>query len=210
VLEASDDFNSKMGLQWQWNANLKDGWYSFEHEGHLRLFAVDGCTPQGKQNILWNTPNILTQKFPAEAFTVTTKMEFNPAKMGENAGFIVQGEEYTALSLVKGQTDTFLTLTQGKFRGNTEAEVVVFAAEAQSNTVYFQLKVELGTPTTANPYPAICQLSYSYDGATFTPVGKPFAATPNKWVGAKFGMFCCAKNTTAKQGYADFDWVIVE
>jgi len=201
LLESSDDFNNKIGLQWQWNANYKNEWFSLERNSHLRLFAVDEFTAFGNDKILWNAPNILTQKFPAETFSVTTKMEFNGANMGENAGFIVLGEEYYALSLVKGVKDTYLTLSHGKFKNSTNADVVVCASEAQSNTIYTRLEVGKG---------AICQYSYSYDGITFTSIGKPFAATVNRWVGAKFGVFCCAQNAAEKQGYVDFDWVLVE
>ncbi|MEZ5308818.1 MAG: family 43 glycosylhydrolase, partial [Pyrinomonadaceae bacterium] len=68
----SDEFSdSQVGLQWQWQANPKAEWaFQFPADGRLRLNSVQ--LPVDFKN-LWDLPNLLLQKFPAEEFTVTTK-----------------------------------------------------------------------------------------------------------------------------------------
>src|SRR5215203_6122547 len=77
----SDEFNGNaLGLQWQWMANPKPTW-AFVYSGHLRLYSDK--LPDGAKN-LWDGPNVLLQKFPAEEFTVTTKVSFKPNTKLEN------------------------------------------------------------------------------------------------------------------------------
>jgi len=61
--QESDEFNSNtIGLQWQWQANPKPYW-AFPGNGYLRLFSAQ--VPDSAKN-LWQVPNVLMQKFPAE------------------------------------------------------------------------------------------------------------------------------------------------
>jgi len=41
---------------------------------------------------------------------------------------------------------------------------------------------------------------------TFKEIGTAFKATPDKWVGAKLGIYCSGLSGTKTGGYADFDW----
>ena len=78
----SDEFNSiQPGLQWQWHANPKPFW-SFINNGNLRLYAIP--LPDSIKN-LWSIPNLFLQKFPAEKFTVTVKLNFKPISENENS-----------------------------------------------------------------------------------------------------------------------------
>jgi hypothetical protein len=53
---------------------------------------------------------------------------------------------------------------------------------------------------------ALCQFAYSFDNQTFTPVGEPFKAAVDRWIGAKVGVIATAPADAIKTGYADFDW----
>jgi cysteinyl-tRNA synthetase len=68
--------NHSLGLQWQWAANPKSTWLSFTNKGELRLFSAK-MSDSAKN--FWTVPNILSQKFPVEQFTVTTKLHFKPS-----------------------------------------------------------------------------------------------------------------------------------
>src|SRR5215204_7688806 len=61
----SDEFNdAKPGLQWQWHANTNATWaFPFPAKGVLRMNSVQ--LPENYKN-LWDLPNLLLQKFPAE------------------------------------------------------------------------------------------------------------------------------------------------
>ncbi len=100
--QESDEFESTaLGLQWQWAAEPKTTWYFCDAKnGLLRLYSeyYNDSVPmlvdrQKKQGHDIRYPNMLLQKTPAEAFTVTTKVRFCPNKkdLGEQAGLVVSG-----------------------------------------------------------------------------------------------------------------------
>ncbi|MEJ2545283.1 MAG: family 43 glycosylhydrolase, partial [Calditrichaceae bacterium] len=74
--QTSDEFsNTQLGLQWQWQANYSNEWYSLsENPDNLRLYAVKNNT---SFNNLFMISNMLLQKFPAETFTVSTKIDLH-------------------------------------------------------------------------------------------------------------------------------------
>ena len=73
----SDEFDAPgLGFQWQWHANPQPNWaFPAGPLGYLRVFNTP--LPEGYRN-LWDVPNLLLQKFPAETFTATTKLTFTP------------------------------------------------------------------------------------------------------------------------------------
>src|SRR5688572_2072794 len=96
----TDEFNgSAPGLQWQWQANPQPTWSFINSSlGALRLYSQ--LVPDEGVN-LWNAPNVLMQKFPAEEFTATVKMSFKPNSKIENekAGVVIMGQNYASLSV---------------------------------------------------------------------------------------------------------------
>jgi hypothetical protein len=56
----------------------------------------------------------------------------------------------------------------------------------------------------------VCAFSYSEDGVTFKSIGKPFPAQPDKWIGAKVGLYSVSKPDVRLGGYADIDWFRIE
>ncbi|MGE8424805.1 MAG: glycoside hydrolase, partial [Sphingobacterium siyangense] len=88
------------GLQWQWQANPDGNWLMPSHEGKLRLYSQQ--LPEGSKNLM-AAPNILTQKFPAENFSATAKIRLRPSEkeLGEKAGLVVVGEDYSQFFIRK-------------------------------------------------------------------------------------------------------------
>ena len=170
-----------LDLAWQWPAN-PEPWWAVCHpeEGRLSLYSVPA--PEGARN-LWDVPNLLLQKFPAEAFTCTTKLTLVPDDRfdGERAGLVVMGTDYALLSLER-TADGFL-LSQRECLGAEDGvpETQRAAVALFDGTVYLQVKVSEG---------ARCEFLYSTDGETFQPLGGAFTAKPGKWIGAKVGLFC--------------------
>ena len=191
----TDEFNTtSLGLQWQWQANPKPTW-SFCTGTYLRLFSYQ--VPDSAKNY-WDVPNILMQKFPAEAFTATTKLYFKPRLDDEKVGFAVMGMDYAGISLIKKADGIYLQYSSCKQadKGNAETQRVI---EKINNTgaVYLRVKVIKG---------AVCSFSYSYDNEKFTDVAETFTAQPGRWIGAKLGIFCTRITKTNDAGFADFDW----
>jgi beta-xylosidase len=147
-------------------------------------------------------PNFLLQKFPAPEFMVTTELEFAPAAAGEFAGLAVFGYDYALFGLRRMAEGLRLVLlvNQGANRpGAEEREVAV--ADAKAGPVYLRVTVAKD---------ATCRFSYSSDNRFFSPIGEPFKASHDRWVGAKVGLVASAPPSAIKTGYADFDWFRVQ
>lgn len=200
----SDDFDeNELGLQWQWNANPQDDWYSFERQGFLRLFALNNMNESG---LLFRAPNILTQLFQAPDFNASVKVEFAPKDVGDKAGLVILGEEYTYVAIEKTEEGDKITCYYGchsdaEYSDNAKyTEQLIDSQTAEDQTVIFSVDVK---------YDAQCSFKYSYDGKDFKSIGGSFNAKPGRWVGAKLGIF--AMNQYAdSDGFADFDWVSVK
>jgi beta-xylosidase len=196
----SDEFNgTSPGLQWQWMANPKSTW-AFVYNGNLRLYSDK--FPDGAKN-LWDAPNVLLQKFPAEEFTVTTKLSFkpNPKLENEKAGLVVMGYSYAGLALKNKKEGIELvhTVCKDAVKGAVEKETSIIKFTGSS--VYFRVKVAKG---------AKCHFSYSLDGKTFVDAGDEFTAEVGRWIGAKVGLFCTRESQTNDSGWMDVDWFRVE
>ena len=195
-----DEFNTTpLGLQWQWQANPSAAW-SFISNGVLRLYTQK--IADSARNY-WDVPNLLLQKFPAEEFTVTTKMKFtkNPKLQGERAGLLIMGYSYAGVAL-KSTADglslvTFLAKNANKGKAETEKKIITVT----QTEVYLRVKVIKG---------ALCQFSYSLDGKVYIPAGDSFQAEEGQWIGAKAGLFATRPAQTNDAGFADFDWFRVE
>lgn len=201
VPETSDDFNAAvLGLQWQWQSNRKEEWYSLEaNPGHLRLYAQ--ALPEGG-SILYHAPHVLCQKLPAPEFAATAKLELNLAQ-GESAGLTAFGHDYAYVAVEAA--DNGLRLVYVDSFGNKDKETV------PAETRKAEMNLPAGTTTvylrTECRLEAVFTFSYSLDNETYIPFGESFTAVPGGWVGAKVGLFALKPTTGAEGGYADVDWL---
>ena len=189
VPATSDDFQgNQLGLQWQWRANLDKQWYSLENQC-LRLFAVS----QPKNvNTIFDTANVLTQKFPAEEFTVTTAFQFHPDQVGDQCGLTILG--FSTASIV-------VSKQQGRFEisylrdGIDEKQTKTVITEIETNRLFFRIEVKEG---------AKCSFSYSVNGTDFILIKDEFQTTVGRWIGAQVGIFCLNAEQKSSAGYTDF------
>ncbi len=197
----SDEFNSPiLGKQWQWQANADGTWAFAGNKGNLRLYTKQ-IPAEAKS--LWDVPNILGQKFPADNFQVTTKITFTPNDKLENekVGLIILGQDYSTLFLKSKKDGIYLGygLCKGAVKGKEEVESII--SKIDTKTVYFRVQVSNG---------GICKWFYSTDNKKFLPIAEPFTALPGKWVGAKVGLYAVRNTQINDSGYADVDWFHVE
>lgn len=188
-----DGFN--IGLQWQWQANPDVVWHAkLPGNNFLRLFSIK--VPKEAPN-LWNTPNLLLQKFPAPNFTATTKIKLVPEEVteGKSAGIIVMGMDYASLAITHDKDGFYIQQKEAINAIKGANEVVNEQKRLQSDTVYF--KVAITSPD------AMCQFLFSENGKKFKKIGKPFKAQPGKWIGAKIGLFSISTEETKRGSYAD-------
>lgn len=200
----SDEFNNDhIGLQWQWHANAKVQWAAnIPGSGYLRLFAFP--TPKDEKN-LWPVPNLLLQKFPSPNFSATTKVKWTTewdVWQDKKAGLLIMGNDYAYLSITKDAGGYNINQVICKDALNKGPEVIIASKRIKSATVF--MKVQVTSPDAA------CVFSYSEDGVNFIPIGKPFNAQPDKWIGAKIGLFAVSAPEVRIGGYADFDYFRID
>jgi beta-xylosidase len=184
VPATNDEFSSsKLGLQWQWQANHRDDWFSLAaRDGWLRLPALAASSEFSL------TPGLLLQKFPARSFAVETVVEFTPTQVGDEAGIAVVGITSAALAVRSAGATVQLVL-----RDAAREQVL---GEASRNRIKLRVQVSEG---------GRCRFSVVGDDGNAQTLLEDFQATEGKWIGAKIGVYCLS-TSAASAGYADFDY----
>jgi beta-xylosidase len=195
----SDEFNAtKLGLQWQWQANPQQGWAFPTAEGVLRMFSV--LLPDSIKSA-WDYPNLLAQKFPTEEFTATAKISFQPKHEKERFAMMVHGASYAYIAVEKRADGNYISFVKCIEADRKGKETVQDGEKLQSKDIYFRVQVSKN---------AVCRFSYSEDGINFKTIGDALTAKPGRWVGAKVGFFFNRSNKTNDAGMADIDWFRVD
>jgi beta-xylosidase len=198
--QTSDEFDSlNLGLQWQWNANHLDRWYSLcEKPGTLRLRMI--AMPEGSKN-LWMVPNLLLQKFPAPRFSATTHLETCPDNIGERTGLVIFGLDYCFIVLENKYDGIHLLNGVCKSADKGSEETIQADVPYTQKTVFLRVSIDTG---------AVCHFSYSADGKIFTNVGTEFTAREGRWIGAKVGLFALAPKGSTSSNVSDYAWFRIE
>jgi beta-xylosidase len=196
--DTTDDFNeASLGLQWQWQGNYRQDWYSLSaRPGFLRLYSQK--LPEGGST-LYHLPGIIGQKLPAPQFAAIAKLEFQPAEAAERAGLIVFGHSYAYVAVESQAGGRRLVYGEGrgsKTEASSENELMSVALPADCVTLYIRAECRLE---------AVFRFGYSLDGLTYHPFGQGFAASPGGWVGAKLGLFARQAPGASIGGFADVD-----
>ena len=203
--DAEDDFDKEqLGLQWQWNANPKDGWYALDTEKHqLILKAV-----QRHADTITNEPNLLLQKWCIPEFCAETMLNLEAMRSGDMAGLISLGVTYGAVAIAKESDAYVIKLIHGKQHFDKEeasAEDIITEVKRLPLTVkeiYFNNTVKKVPSTEYNqdgpytfPIPAeTISLGYSLDGGDFEDIYS-YPSEAGRWVGVKNGLFCCHESS---------------
>lgn len=209
--QESDEFNTtELGKQWQWPANFDQSWAQPTPDGHLKLYTHK----LSKDFVsLWEAPNMLLQKTPADEFTATAKLRFAGKKDGQYVGLIMMGYDYSALVVRRmGEEFQLVQLTCKKAdKGGKQTENVLATLRPTDKDmidydraiymdIYLRLTVRQG---------AKLSFAYSKDGKRFTPCGEPFTFREGKWIGAKFGFVAEEPAGKGITGWANIDWIRV-
>lgn len=197
IPQTTDTFDSPaLGLQWQWEANHQQDWYSLRsRKGMLRLFAVP--MQESDTASLWDVPNLLMQKFPAREFTVTTRLDCRGLHEGDRSGLVVFGLDYCSLE-VSRDGDGFVIGQRSCMNADRGGREHADASMRMARSV-IELRVHVDST-------AQCVFSCSEDGKIFIPFGHPFTAREGMWVGAKVGLFSVGTDRRVPRGYADYQY----
>ncbi len=195
AMNTSDEFNKPaMNLHWQWSANPDPAWAMPTNTGYLAMPAIH----QPDSLSLFRLPTVLSQKFPAEKFTATVRINFRTRNEGERFHFMVLGTDYSSLAIERVGGKFLLVRVTGLKADKGGAVEERPLQLIDSGFLYLRITVS------DNGH---CTFSYSNDGKLFTIAGSPFTAAPGKWVGARIGMACTRKKLTNDAGWAYIDWV---
>jgi len=196
TVQDSDEFNDKrIGLQWQWHANADATWaFPFPRRGVLRMNSVQ--TPESYKN-LWDLPNLLLQKFPAEEFAATAKIKLESRFEGERFSLVVMGLDYSLIGVTDQNGKLFISQSTARDADKGTAETESTPVSLNANEFYLRVSVAKD---------AICTFSFSMDGKAFTNVGTQFKAREGRWIGAKVGFVFTRPGKFNDAGTADIDW----
>lgn len=199
-LIVNDEFSQPLlSLQWQWNANAKQSWYSLsEDKGHLRLYPQIKVTKD--HDSLWHTPSLLLQKLPSETFSVTTKLTLSKQFSDNQAGMVIFGEDYAWLgvSYDKASNAKKLVYVQCKNARKGCNEHIQEQHPLDGDDVELRMMMQPG---------GFAIFSYrTSDKQRYRIIGEHFSAKKGRWVGAKIGLFNVSNNPK-NDAYIDVDYV---
>lgn len=203
----NDEFNRPiLGKQWQWHANYNQFFGMPTAFGTYRIY-----NHKLSENFvnLWEVPNLLLQKTPADKFTATAKVRVTAKDQNQFGGIIMMGLDYSAL-VVKRVGDEFQLQQITCFKADKgKPETVNVIAKLKPTCVdkidyqpaihediYLRMMVDKG----------VCRFAYSLDGKKYKDAGDSFNMREGKWIGAKMGFVAVEPAGKANRGWIDADW----
>lgn len=189
----------------QWHADYKPEYGFPLPEGMIRVY---GYRTETVDINLWDVPNLWLQKFPAEEFTVTSRVKVSAKSLSEGAtsGIVVMGRDYARLGLLKKGDAFALQYAVNQDADNGGKEMVKDITELKPTRVYAaglmpNLECDVWLRVTVKR-DGKCTLSYSTDGSKFTDAGR-FTAREGKWIGAKLGYYSVTPGGVSERGWID-------
>lgn len=168
----SEFSSSQLGLQWQWNHNPVDSYWSLqERKGWLTLRALPADSLKASRNML-------TQKVVGYVSESTTLLT---SKGQCAAGLFCIGKQFNAIGLCP---EGIYTEFDGK-------KTVIKPGK------YDTLYLRVTNDCMHNRH----QFWYSTDGEHYTPAGEPFTMRSGYWKGIRTGLYCYGQDGQAQFDY---------
>ena len=203
----SDEFSAPTtGLQWQWQANYQQvfgmptafGTYRVYNHKH-RKDAVN----------LFDVPNMLLQKTPADNFTATTKIRLTSKADNQMGGLIMMGLDYSAL-VAKRVGDEFMLqqlICQAADKNKPERVVSIATLQpTERDVIDYKPGIHLDIYLRMVVAEGKCRFYYSLDGKKFKAAGEEFKMKEGKWIGAKIGLISVEPDGNTDRGWLEADW----
>lgn len=203
----SDEFSdTRLGLQWQWHANYNETFGMPTAFGSYRVYIHK--VSEKFQN-LWEVPNLLLQKTPADKFTATTKIRFTSKDQNQTGGLLMMGLDYSGLVVKRVGNDFQLLQISCKSadKGKPQTEQLIATLKP---TAVDQIDYQPGTHIDIYMRMSVndgkMHFSYSLDGKKYTKCGTEFTMREGKWIGAKIGFVAYEPGQKTNRGWIDADW----
>lgn len=203
----SDEFSdTRLGLQWQWHANYNETFGMPTAFGSYRVYTHK--VSEKFQN-LWEVPNLLLQKTPADKFTATTKIRFTSKDQNQTGGLLMMGLDYSGLVVKRVGNDFQLLQISCKSadKGKPQTEQLIATLKP---TAVDQIDYQPGTHIDIYMRMSVndgkMHFSYSLDGKKYTKCGTEFTMREGKWIGAKIGFVAYEPGQKTNRGWINADW----
>lgn len=233
--QASDLFDGeKPGLMWQWSGNHHDNFFSMKEGGPgLKLYNLCfeqdlvreertaeqnacKCRSRGavlspipaRMPLLWDCPNLLTEKLICPEFKAETELDTAGLKDGDMAGLLMLGGQYAYLGVLKMAGQLNLVYVQSEGEDKEKHEEVRFCREVPSDLSADGTKLKLGLQFVLETEPTVT-MKYALGDGKWNDMEETFCPTGHTWVGAKFGLFAVSSEEYEKPGYAEFSYMEV-
>lgn len=200
------EHTSDPSMLYEWHSNYND---LFGFPTNTSLMRIYGHKVSDDFVNMWEVPNMWLQKFPAEEFTVTSKIRISAKANAEgvSSGVIVMGWDYCRFGLEKRGDNFEVTLATCKDAEQGAVENTLDVARLAPTRVYAAglypnmecdvwLRVAVGKD-------AQCKFSYSTDGKKYVEVPNKFKARAGKWIGAKVGFYSITPPGVNERGWID-------
>ena len=203
----SDEFNQPvLGKQWQWHANYDQKFGMPTAFGTMRVYTHK--LSEDYKN-LWEVPNMLLQKTPADRFVATAKLRFTSKEQEQFGGIIMMGLDYSALVVARVGNEFQLQQITCKAADKGKPQNVKVLASLKptaSDKVDYQPAIHEDIYLRMTVSDGKCRFSWSSNGKKFTEVGDEFTMKEGKWIGAKIGFVAAETGQQTNRGWIDADW----
>ena len=193
---ASDEFDRRPGdpdlpLAWQWNHNPEPrNWSLTRRPGYLRFVTsrIVSTLPEAR--------NTLTQRTFGPRSSATTSIDVSDMKDGDCAGIAAFQKRYGFVGVKMSGGARSLVMVSADSDDSEENASVPLSGK----TVHLKAECEF------QPAPEIVRFSYSLDGRSWTPIGRPsrLSYTFPHFMGYRFALFYYSTQTVG--GRVDFDY----
>jgi beta-xylosidase len=193
---ASDEFSRRSGdpqlpLAWQWNHNPEPRFWSLTaRSGYLSLITnrVVSALPEAR--------NTLTQRTFGPRSSASTSIDVSGMKDGDYAGIAAFQKLYGFVGVKMSGGARSLVMVSA----DSENPEEVASVPLSGKTVHLKVECEFESA------PEVARFSYSLDGKSWTPIGRPSALkyTVPHFVGYRFALFYYSTKTAG--GRVDFDY----
>lgn len=202
---AKADKSEDTPMLYQWHANYRDMYGFPSDNAMMRLY---GHRVSKDFVNMWEVPNLWLQKFPAEQFSMTSKVRISAKSSSEgvSSGIIVMGWDYARLGLKKTGDKfeiQFISCTDAEQGGREVVNDLGSIAPTRTYDAgnYPNLECDIWLKVNVAKG-GICTFAYSTDGKKYTVAGK-FTARAGKWIGAKIGFYSITPDNIADRGWID-------
>jgi beta-xylosidase len=193
---ASDEFDRKPGdpalpLAWQWNHNPdNDHWSITTRSGFLRLTTarVDSDIERAR--------NTLAQRTFGPRSSATTSIDVSGMKDGDYAGLAAFQKRYGFVGVKMSDGARSLVMVSA----DSDQPEEIASVPLSGKTVHLKVECDF------EPEPEVARFSYSLDGKSWKPIGRPsrLSYTAPHFMGYRFALFFYS--TKIAGGRVDFDY----